>query len=254
MHWKRPWCWERSKTGGEENDRGRDSWMTSLTKWTWFWASSRRSWRTRKPAVLQSRGGKESDTTEWLNNNKVCHSFSSKNLECFSFMAAVSICSDFGAPQNSLSLFPRFPIYLSWSDGTLFSECCVLSQLFHPPLSPSSRGSLVPLCFLPEGWCHLHIWGYWYFSRQSWFQLVLHPALHSTWCTLHISWISRVTVYILDVILSHFETSSLFLVGSNCCIWPAYRFLRRLVRRYDIPISLRIFYSLLWSTQSKASA
>ena len=26
------------------------------------------------------------------------------------------------------------------------------------------------------GWCHLHIWWYWYFSRQSWFQLVLHPA------------------------------------------------------------------------------
>ena len=23
------------------------------------------------------------------------------------------------------------------------------------------------------GWCHLHIWGYWYFSWQSWFQLVL---------------------------------------------------------------------------------
>ena len=25
-------------------------------------------------------------------------------------------------------------------------------------------------------WCHLHIWGYWYFSQQSWFQLVLHPV------------------------------------------------------------------------------
>ena len=23
---------------------------------------------------------------------------------------------------------------------------------------------------------HLHIWGYWYFSLQSWFQLVLHPV------------------------------------------------------------------------------
>ena len=36
--------------------------------------------------------------------------------------------------------------------------------------------------------------------------------------------------------------------------WPAYRFLRRLVRWSDIPISLRIFNSLLWSTQSKALA
>ena len=35
--------------------------------------------------------------------------------------------------------------------------------------------------------------------------------------------------------------------------WPAYRFLRRQVRWSDIPISLRIFHSLLWSTQSKTN-
>ena len=43
--------------------------------------------------------------------------------------------------------------------------------VFHSPLSQSSRGSSVPLHFLPQGWYHLHIWGYWYFSQQSWFQL-----------------------------------------------------------------------------------
>ena len=36
--------------------------------------------------------------------------------------------------------------------------------------------------------------------------------------------------------------------------WPAYRFLRRQVRRYGNPISWSIFHSLLWSTQSKALA
>ena len=34
--------------------------------------------------------------------------------------------------------------------------------------------------------------------------------------------------------------------------WPEYRFLRMQVRWSDIPISWRIFHSLLWSTQSKA--
>ena len=33
--------------------------------------------------------------------------------------------------------------------------------------------------------------------------------------------------------------------------WPEYRFLRRQVRWSGIPISLRVFHSLLWSTQSK---
>ena len=36
--------------------------------------------------------------------------------------------------------------------------------------------------------------------------------------------------------------------------WPAYRFLRRQVRWSGIPISLIIFHSLLWSTQSKVLA
>ena len=34
--------------------------------------------------------------------------------------------------------------------------------------------------------------------------------------------------------------------------WHAYRFLKRQVRCSGIPISLRIFHSLLWCTQSKA--
>ena len=37
------------------------------------------------------------------------------------------------------------------------------------------------------GWCHLHIWGYWYFSRKSLFQIVFLPAQCFSWCTLHIS-------------------------------------------------------------------
>ena len=41
-HWKRPWCWERLKTGGEGGNRGWDDWMSSLTQWTWIWANSRR--------------------------------------------------------------------------------------------------------------------------------------------------------------------------------------------------------------------
>ena len=36
--------------------------------------------------------------------------------------------------------------------------------------------------------------------------------------------------------------------------WHAYRFLKRLVRCYGIPISFWIFHSLLWSTQLKALA
>ena len=39
--------------------------------------------------------------------------------------------------------------WMSWSS---FFECWVLSQPFHFPLSPSSRGSLISLQFLQFGW------------------------------------------------------------------------------------------------------
>ena len=60
-------------------------------------------------------------------------------------------------------------------------------------------------------------WGYWYFSLQSWFWLVLHAPQHSAWCTVHIRKIGTVTIYSLDTLLSLFGTSPLFMSHSNCC-------------------------------------
>ena len=54
--WKRPWCWERLKAGGEGNDRGWDGRMASPTQWTWVWASPGSWWWAGKPGVLQSMG------------------------------------------------------------------------------------------------------------------------------------------------------------------------------------------------------
>ena len=56
-HLKRPWCWERLKVvGGEGNNRGWDSWMASLTRWTWVWVNSGSWWWTGRPGVLHSMG------------------------------------------------------------------------------------------------------------------------------------------------------------------------------------------------------
>ena len=53
-HWKRPWCWERLKAGGDQDDRGWGGWMASLTRRTRVWVSSGSWWWTRKPGMLQS--------------------------------------------------------------------------------------------------------------------------------------------------------------------------------------------------------
>ena len=45
--------WRQEEKG---DDRGWDGWMASLTRWTWFWASSGSWWWTGRPGVLQSMG------------------------------------------------------------------------------------------------------------------------------------------------------------------------------------------------------
>ena len=73
--WKRPWCWERLKTGGEGDNRGWDIWMASLTWWTWVWASSGVGDRQGKPGMQQSMGSQRvrpdwATELNWCNEKK----------------------------------------------------------------------------------------------------------------------------------------------------------------------------------------
>ena len=100
-HWRRPWCWERLKAGGEGDDRGWDGWMTSPTQWTWVWVNSRVDDGQGSLAYCSPWDLKESDTTERLNWT-----------EGFTvFALTASPCS--GKPSESLfelcaSVFPIF--------------------------------------------------------------------------------------------------------------------------------------------------
>ena len=109
-HWKRPWCWERLRTGGEVGDRGWGGWMASPTWRTRVWADSRRRWRIREPGVLQSRVCKEVDTTAKPNNASAsCYSDSRVFFPFFSFQINYP-------PKER---FPRQSVWLSGCDSRL---------------------------------------------------------------------------------------------------------------------------------------
>ena len=76
--WKRPWCWEKLKAGGEGDDRWWDGWMASLTQWTWVWVSSRSWWWTESLACCSPWGHKESDMTERLNGTELTEAVDKK--------------------------------------------------------------------------------------------------------------------------------------------------------------------------------
>ena len=144
-------------------------------------------------------------------------------------MAAVTVCSDFGAQEiKSVTASNFSPIYhevLSLDAVILVFLCWVPS---HSPLSPSSR--LLPLHLLPLHWHHLHIQGG-YFSQESWSNLwFFQPGIfHDVLCMQ-----VKYTANLEPVVCS--------MSCSNCCYWLAHRFIRRQVRRSGTPVSWRFWF------------
>ena len=69
-HWKRRWCWEILKAGGEGDDRGWNSWMTSLTLWTRVWVSFGSCWdREAWCAVVQGVSKSWTRVNDWTELN-----------------------------------------------------------------------------------------------------------------------------------------------------------------------------------------
>ena len=175
-------------------------------------------------------------------------------------MAAVTICNDFGTQENKVChCFHCLPIYLSWSDGTRCHGLCFLSAeflasfftlLFHFIKRLFSCSSLSSIRVVSSAYLRL---------------LIFLPAnLSAAWASSRLAFCMMYSAYKLKkqgdnikpwlipfpVLNKSVVPCSVLTVAS----WPAYRLHRRQVRWSCIPISFRIFHSLLWFTQSKTLA
>ena len=174
-------------------------------------------------------------------------------------MAAVTICSDFGAPENKICYFFRcFPIYLLWSDGT---RCHDLSWMlsFKPVFSLSSL-TLIKRFFGSSLLSAIRVVSSAHLSLLVFLLTILIPAWASSSLAFHMMysayWLNKQGDNIKPwgtpfPIWNQFVVPCPVLTVAS---WPAYRYLRRQVRWSGIPISWGIFHILLWSTQSKALA
>ena len=126
----------------------------------------------------------------------------------------------------------------------LIFECWILSQLFHFPLSFSSRGSLVPLHFCHKGGviCISEVIDISPCNLNSCLCFILHGVCSAyklnkqgdniqPWHTPFPIWNQSVVVYL----------------GLTVASWPAYRFLRRQVRLDPVNESLfQDSYAHIW--------
>ena len=71
-YWKRLWCWERLKAGGEGDGRGWDGWTVSPIQQMGTWVKYRRWWGTGRSSVLQSMGSKRvGQDSNWTTPTKI---------------------------------------------------------------------------------------------------------------------------------------------------------------------------------------
>ena len=172
-------------------------------------------------------------------------------------MAAVTISSDLGAQENKVChCFHCFPTYFPWSDRTGCHDFSFWMLSFKPtfPLSSftfikslSSSSSLTAIRLVSSAYLRLLIFLPAFLISAC---ALSSPAFHMMYSAYNLNkqgdniqpWCTPFPIWIQSIFPCPVLT-----VAS----WPAYRFLRRQIRWSGIPISLRIFHSLLWSTQSK---
>ena len=183
------------------------------------------------------------------------HSFSSKEQLSFNFMAAVTIYSDFGAQENKSAtdsivsssnchevMGPEAMICVLWmlslKPGFSLPSYTFIKRLFRSSslsvLRVVSSAYLRLLIFLPAIWIPACA------SSSPAFHMIYFAFKFNKqgdniqpWCTPFPIW----NLYVVPCPVL------------NVAPLPAYRFLRSQIRWSGIPISLRIFHSLLWPTQ-----
>ena len=169
----------------------------------------------------------------------------------FNFMDAVTICSDFRAQEKKVChCFHCFPSYLPWSNGTGCHDLSFWHVAFKPAFLLSSFNSIKRL-FSSSLISAVRVVSPAYLRLLIFLLAILIPACASSSLAFHMMF----SAYKLNKQGDNIQWRIPFPIWKQfivpCVVvtvasWPAHRSLRRQIRWSDIPISLRIFHSLLW--------
>ena len=148
--WKRPWCWDRLRAGGEGDDRGWDGWTASPSQWIWVSANS---------GSLLKLMSIESVMTS--NNLILCRPL----LLLPSIFPSIRVFSNESAPR------------IRWSKCWSFSFNIIPSNE-HPGMIYNKHIAKYCLSGLLEFWCEEKI----YCFRWDWLRCFQPPMLCRKYC------------------------------------------------------------------------
>ena len=166
--------------------------------------------------------------------NKVCHWF-----HCFS-----PICHEVMGPDDIILVFWMLSFHSTLKKPTFsLSSFTFIKRLFSSSLLAAKSAVI---CISEVGICPS--------SLDSSLCII---QLHLVFLMMYSAWKLNKQGYNIQPRHTPFPICNQSALPSPVVIiasLPAYRFLRRQVRLSGIPVSFRIFHSLIWSTQSKALA
>ena len=168
-------------------------------------------------------------------------------------MAAVTICSDFGAQKNKVwHCFHCFPIYFPWCDGPDAMTLVFWMLSFNSTFSLSSF-TFIKRLFSSSSLSAIRVVLSAYLKLLMFFPAILILACASSSLAFYMMY----SAYKLNKQCDNIQPwPTSFAIWSQSVLpcpvvtiasWPAYRFLRRQVRWSYTPISWRIFHCSLWS-------
>ena len=169
-------------------------------------------------------------------------------------MAAVTICSDFGAQKNKVwHCFHCFPIYFPWSDGTRCYDLSFLNVLvFCKPTFSLSSFTFINKLFSSSSLSAIKVV---FISAYLWLLIFLLEILIPACSSSSPAFLMMYSAYKLNKQGDNIQPwRTPFPIWNQSVVpcpvltvasWPVYRFLKRQVRWSNIPISFRIFHSLL---------
>ena len=168
-------------------------------------------------------------------------------------MAAVTICSDFGASKNKVCHY-FLCFYICHEVMGLDAMILVFWMLSCKPTFSLSSFTYIKRLFSSSLLSAIRVVSSAYLRLLIFLLTILIPAWASSSPEFHMMysayklnkqgdniqpWCTPFPIWKQSIV-----SCPVLTVAS----WPAYRFLRRQVRRSGIPISWRIFHSVLWST------
>ena len=162
-------------------------------------------------------------------------------------MAAVTICSDFGAQKYKIwHCFHCLPIYFPWGDGSRFHGLSFLNVQLKPTFSLSSF-TFIKRLFSSSSLSAIRVVSSAYLRLLIFLLAILIPACASS----SLAFLKIYSAYKLNKQGDNIQPwHTPFPIRNHSVVpcpvltiasWPAYRFLKRQVRWSGIPISFRIF-------------